>query len=797
MAVMALSGLHKTGETVSVDMFGANAVFEQTEDGTPSAAYTAAAKALGALNIRFGGGQSDLDPDKANAAGERPIDGETAINVVNMPGGALRSELVNFLDWCQTNSAAGTPTKTTLIIPTKHLDAADYVAFATKVETFVTTVMQQYGDVIAAFQMGNEYWEMGETAYGIKASLGAEAVERGMLGAGYATADQPDILVQMGTAGNQGSEFPATPGVSDFAARNTAANTRIIDQLSERAKEAIDGVTEHYYYNKSSYDLGGLSGEVKNIDKDFAIWADRLGSDLDLHITEWNIKTTASAQHGMVAGSSMANQFENMVELGVDGAHVWALDYNSRTALTLDTDEGARLDGQGRLTNSAQGAVFDLMSDALVGKELVSASFANGLPGVAVSTYASAQEMVFYISSRSLDKQSFTLDLSAKLPAGAWVTGVQVTMDLGTSNGKQWVQGEDADSVTIDGKPYFYNEHDVDVELVDMVFDDAAQIYLSLKPFEVVELTVSLNAPAQPEPKQTLVDHDTVKGTKSDDILKGDAAYNLIDGDLGFDTVIFSGGQKSYTLQLSQSGSTIIDRRPSQDGTNALIDIENLQFADAQFNIDFFSSVTDLSDAQFAAITELYIAYFDRAPAAQGLSYWATRLDDGMSLPQIAKSFFVQPETQNTYAAYLNEDGSVANTKAFVTAVFNNVLGRDPTGLYWMNELDRPDSDITPDKFILAVLNGAKAESGGAADVAYLETKTDIGLYFSAIKGLSDYDDTVSVIDIYDGTAVSVNNAVAEIDRLYAEALDPNTGGFLMPLVGVIDDPFAGMWAAT
>ncbi|KIN70134.1 Hemolysin-type calcium-binding protein [Sulfitobacter noctilucae] len=790
MAVMTLSGLRKTGETVDADMFGANAVFELTDDGTPSSAYTAAAQALGALNIRFGGGQADLDPDKANSAGERPIDGETAINIVDMPDGALRPELINFLTWCQTNSAGGTPTKATLIIPTKHLDVAEYAAFAAEIETFVTTVMDQYGDVIAAFQMGNEYWEMGETAYGIKASLGVEAVERGMLGAGYGSADQPDILVQMGTAGNQGSEFPAVPGVSDFAARNTAANTQIIDQLSDRAIEAIDGVTEHYYYNKSSYELGGLDTEVKNIDKDFAIWADRLGDDLDLHITEWNIKTTASAQHGMVAGSSMVKQFENMIALGVDGAHVWALDYHSRTALTLDTDAGVRLDAQGRVTNSAQGAVFDLMSAALVGKELVTASFANALPDIAVSTYASAQEMVFYVSSRSLEKQDFRLDLSDKLPAGAWISGVQVTMDAATSNGLQWEQGVDAYSVTIDGAPYFYNEHDVDVTLVDLSFDDAAQINLSLKPFEVVELTVSLNGTNPPAPQTPTEAPGTIAGTSGDDILQGDAAFNLIDGDAGFDTAIFSGTQDSYTLQVSATGMALMDRRPDRDGTDTLIDIENLAFADADFAIDHFEGAQNLSAAQFAQITELYIAYFDRAPASKGLLYWAARLEDGMSLDQIAQSFFVQPETQTTYAAYLNTDGSLTDPQAFVTAVFNNVLGRDPSGPYWVDALARADSGVTPANFILSVLNGAKADTGGAADAAYLQAKTDIGVYFSAIKGLSEYDDTRAVMDIFDGSPASVSNAVATIDQLHADALAPEDGAFLIELVGLVDDPF-------
>jgi hypothetical protein len=67
----------------------------------------------------------------------------------------------------------------------------------------------------------------------------------------------------------------------------------------------------------------------------------------------------------------------------------------------------------------------------------------------------------------------------------------------------------------------------------------------------------------------------------------------------------------------------------------------------------------------------------------------------------------------------------------------------------------------------------------------------DIGVYFSAIKGLSDRDDTVTVMEIFDGSNASVDAAVAAIDQIHADALDPNNGEFLMPLVGVIDDPFA------
>jgi len=260
------------------------------------------------------------------------------------------------------------------------------------------------------------------------------------------------------------------------------------------------------------------------------------------------------------------------------------------------------------------------------------------------------------------------------------------------------------------------------------------------------------------------------------------------------DVVELSGAQSNYNISLSKDITSITDRRMDGDGTDTLINIELLDFEadllEQPFDLRQVSGATDLTNDEFESLIELYIAYFNRAPASKGLLYWADRLAEGMELPQIAESFFVQTETQSTYQAYLNADGSLNNTEAFVNAVFNNVLGRDPTGPYWVNELDN-NPDITPAIFILAVLSGAKAASGSPADAAYLADKTDIGVYFSAIKGLSDYDDTIAVMDLYDGSAASIDAAVAAIDEIYADALDPINGEFLMQLVGVLDDPFA------
>lgn len=671
MSVLVLSSLQKSGLFVSSDMFGANAVFGLTDDGVPTDEYADAAAALGVQNIRFGGGQADLDPFKPNAAGELPVQGENAINIVEMKGGSLRSELVDFLDWCVQATANGTPTKTTLIIPTKHLSAEDYAAFAQEIEVFTTAVMQRYGDVIAAFQMGNEYWEMGETSYGIKASLGAEALARGMAAAGVAEVDQPDILVQMGTAGNLGSEFPAVPGISDFMARNQAANNQIIDQLSNEARAAIDGVTEHYYYNKLDYVFADLDSSVKNINKDFDIWSSRLGGDLDLHITEWNVKTTAETQHGMVAGSSMVKQFENMIAIGVDGAHVWALDYHSRTALTLDTDEGVWLDAQGRLTNSAQGAVFDLMSEALVGKELVSASFTNGLPEISVTAYADAQEMVFYITSRSLEVTDFTLDLAAKLPVAGPVKAVQISMDRESSNGLQWNAGEKADSVLVDGLPYYYNEHDVDVTLTDLVFADASLIALELNPFDVVELTVALDTTplpsTEPIPRKAPATSDKhyFLGGETDDLILLTDNIVFIDSVAGTDTLVVDAERSEATVAADGFGRTVLSAEGFAPEV-ILNHVERIQFNDGMLALDV--------EGNSGQAYRLYQASFDRTPDAAGLEFWMGQLDSGaLSLTEVAELFLTSAEFTQAYG----RNDSLGDAQ-FIDLLYENVLDRTP-----------------------------------------------------------------------------------------------------------------------
>jgi hypothetical protein len=130
------------------------------------------------------------------------------------------------------------------------------------------------------------------------------------------------------------------------------------------------------------------------------------------------------------------------------------------------------------------------------------------------------------------------------------------------------------------------------------------------------------------------------------------------------------------------------------------------------------------------------------------------------------------------------------------------VLGRTPdqAGIdFWVGQLD--SGNVSRDQFILNVLQGAKSEpkpelgqdfvDQQLADQAYLVNKIDIGAYFAVHKGMSEVANAVSAMSLFDGTQSGIDAAVAAIDGFYAEALSSSDGEFLMPLVGVLDDPFA------
>lgn len=289
-------------------------------------------------------------------------------------------------------------------------------------------------------------------------------------------------------------------------------------------------------------------------------------------------------------------------------------------------------------------------------------------------------------------------------------------------------------------------------------------------------------------------------GGDGDDELEGYGGNDVIDGGAGTDLAYFLGSNTSFTLTIGADGITMQDRRADGSGTDTLRNIELIEFYGETgtdrdvLDLREFGGPANLSGADLESFVELYIAYFNRAPDALGLNFWGTAFANGTSLQEMASLFVGQPETLATYAEGLsNED--------FATVVYGNVLGRvaDQEGYeFWVDALN--SGGIGRDNFILGVLEGAKAAPASdatqefidqqLADRDYLATKTDIGALYAVHRGMSDVSNAIQVMSLFNGSAESAANAVAAVNDFYAAALDPETGAFLMPLVGVLDNPF-------
>ncbi|WP_282048420.1 DUF4214 domain-containing protein [Sulfitobacter mediterraneus] len=356
------------------------------------------------------------------------------------------------------------------------------------------------------------------------------------------------------------------------------------------------------------------------------------------------------------------------------------------------------------------------------------------------------------------------------------------------------------------------------LQLVDYVTDGMDDVTLKILAFDaaqtepaVAELPFSeissyrINSILGTDESETLLGSviwDRILAYGGDDTIVSDIfnpnGNDIIDGGAGADTLLLSGPKFGYSVVISSSSTNIEDRRLDGDGTDQLMNIETLRFQDddGDFHLDIFDNVADLTEQAFRDFVEVYIAYFNRAPDAEGLFFYGTAFANGTSLEASAATFLNSAEYQTTYPPGLNN-------QEFAEAVYNNVLGRIPDLLgleFWVGVLD--SGARSRDVFILEVLKGAKAPAPGdatqdfidqkAADVDYLANKTDIGLYFAVTKGMSNVTNATTAMQIFDdGEQSDIDATVAAIDGFYTDALDPSNGEFLLQLVGVVDDPFA------
>ena len=158
-------------------------------------------------------------------------------------------------------------------------------------------------------------------------------------------------------------------------------------------------------------------------------------------------------------------------------------------------------------------------------------------------------------------------------------------------------------------------------------------------------------------------------------------------------------------------------------------------------------------------VSSLYIAFFGRAPDAEGFGYWAQEIAGGMSPFKIAGDFALSNEWTSNY-------GGLTPTQQ-VERFYQNVFGRaaDAEGLaYWVAEIDGglPFSSVAYQIIWAAYLGGDTVDP---ADNALVLNKIAVAEYF-AIDLASN--DTTLAATAFNGVTQDVATVTAAESRLSA-----------------------------
>ncbi len=193
-----------------------------------------------------------------------------------------------------------------------------------------------------------------------------------------------------------------------------------------------------------------------------------------------------------------------------------------------------------------------------------------------------------------------------------------------------------------------------------------------------------------------------------------------------------------YAIKRSSLGFSLINKGVAGGTTVLPANQTTVKFNDFTVSLLAGDKSKTIAQSDLDKLIELYIAFFNRVPDAEGMIYWIDTIKAGRTIEQLADNFYtaaIENPTDTGYAANMS-------TEEFVRKIYKNVLGRnevDQGGLnYWSEELNsgrKSRGNLV--RFIIDAAHGFKnnAEYGWVADL--LDNKVIVGTYFSIQQGLS------------------------------------------------------------
>lgn len=139
------------------------------------------------------------------------------------------------------------------------------------------------------------------------------------------------------------------------------------------------------------------------------------------------------------------------------------------------------------------------------------------------------------------------------------------------------------------------------------------------------------------------------------------------------DSISLPSNRDNYSIQPTSDGYSIINNSAGTTLTQAA-NLKRVQFADVSLALDIDAA---------GKMYRLYQAAFNRRPDLNGIGFWLAYADDGHGLEEIAVLFLQSEEFQRIY-------GTAPTDLQFVTKLYDNVLHRAPDsdGLkFWLSAL--------------------------------------------------------------------------------------------------------------
>ena len=226
-----------------------------------------------------------------------------------------------------------------------------------------------------------------------------------------------------------------------------------------------------------------------------------------------------------------------------------------------------------------------------------------------------------------------------------------------------------------------------------------------------------------------------INGTNGNDTLTGTLGNDTIDGGSGNDVAKYQSSLSDYAITKSGSQYYV----SGADGNDTLLNVEKLEFSDFSLNLTIQGTATSgVTADEVNKIAELYVAYFNRVPEADGLEYWINTYKNGVSMADISRTFYdvgIQYSELTGYTASMS-------LESFIDVIYQNVLGRDEVdaqGLdFWMTSIT--EGRQTRQDLVASILSAAhtfKLDPVWHHVPDLLDNKIEVANYFAVQNGLN------------------------------------------------------------